>query len=117
MPNRMLHEIIERIPTYGRQLELLHDIQLVGGWRGLFDPYSSEWRASKVEEKVIMLERITQETGLSLIWIVHAFQADYREERPDIANSATDAVSILFQTALKRRDWSGWTSLTQGHPG
>src|SRR5687767_5988123 len=99
MPNWHLSDVIESIPDLVRQLDLSNAIHLVGGWRGLFDPYCSEWDAASVEDKVEVLDRILQETGLSLTLIVRAFQEDYWKERPDIARTAPDALCILLEAS------------------
>jgi hypothetical protein len=117
MLNVHLIKVIERIPDFAGQLDLSHAIQLVGGWRGIFDPYSTPWHTSTVEAKVDVLDRILRETGVSLKYIVRAFQEDHYIDQPDVADSAIDALYILFEAAHYRGAWAGWTSLSQGHPG
>jgi len=116
MPDWTVIAVIESIPDHARQLDLLDAIERVGGWRGLFDPYCWEWGMADIEAKVDMVDRILQETGLSLALIVRAFQETYRMDRPDVARSAPEALCVLLEAALARRA-DGWTRLSQGNPG
>jgi hypothetical protein len=104
MSNRRLNEVIESVPDMGRRYDLLHALQVIGGWRALFDPFCDEWHRPSVDSKVEFLARVLRETGLTLDSVVYAFQADYETDRPDVASAAPRALCILLGAALTRRE-------------
>lgn len=72
-----------------------------GSWRGLFDPYSAEFKKSRLHEKVELLADMVRETRLTVTEMIHHFQVYHNSKgRPDIARAADDVALDLLNSAV-----------------
>lgn len=93
-------ELLNRIPDYGVREKLERDLQQMGGWRALFDTISHEWTLSTPDQKMRMIGRIMQATGVTLGDILIGFQNDYGKDRPDILLRLPFALAELLEHAI-----------------
>ncbi len=69
--------------------------------RTLFDPYSSEWNKTAMDEKLKILKRIV-DGGEELNFLIENYKDRYIEQnRKDIANAAEEALCKLLAFSLK----------------
>jgi hypothetical protein len=68
-----------------------------GGWRSLFDPFSSEWHDSDLDYKVLVLKSIAQYMPIQNIALL--FKDSYNH-RPDIAEAADFALAKILNYVL-----------------
>jgi hypothetical protein len=98
-----------RSPT---AVALLEEVDSQGGWRGLFDPYSEEWRWSPLGVKVRLLEGF-ERAGFPRTLLLRMLKQLYaRQGRQDLAASCDEALARLV---AKRDDPSPAAWRPQGH--
>lgn len=79
-------------------IDLAQKVIGMGGWRGLFDPFSSEWQNGKtLEEKTEIIQLLMQHFTLSSM--VLAFKNCYNH-RPDIVMAADFALCKYVEYLL-----------------
>ena len=108
MAYRDLQELDRSIFEYPR-LHVKLDRML--RWRGLFDPYSAEYKVSGIKKKISLLKEIIQETRFSaerILSIIYNYFY-YSRKRPDIAQACYEGAAMMLQDSLFRK-------LTKGGP-
>jgi hypothetical protein len=72
-------------------------------FRTIFDPLSSEWRHTTIDQKIEILERVVNE-GEDLKKLIKDYKNRYLEQnRRDIAVSVESALVILLEYKLKKQ--------------
>ena len=94
-------DILKRIRDYDRQQDIERRLHQAGGWRAFFDTSSHQWTALSMDNKIIFLREIMEATHAPLPEIIHAYQMDYRPDRPDIAARPFQAVMLLLDHSIK----------------
>lgn len=100
-----LSQVLEQIKDERLKHELAHRLHVrpFGGWRGLFDPYCTEWNNTDVHEKLGFLRELMAASGCRLQAMVDLYQKTYREKgRPHIAHDAKDGIVELLECAIMR---------------
>lgn len=101
-----LSQILEQVPDINRRMELADRLHKngIGGWRGLFDPYCTEWNNCTVVEKLDFLLVLMKETRCNLMLMFELFQKDYIErDMPHIARDAVHGLLELLEYAVIER--------------
>ena len=69
--------------------------------RTVFDPPSSEWGYTTIQQKVAILKKVV-ENGENLYSLIDAYKDRYREQnRYDIANETGNALALIIEHILK----------------
>ena len=69
--------------------------------RTVFDPPSSEWGYTTIQQKVAILKKVV-ENGENLYSLIDDYKDRYREQnRYDIANETGNALSLIIEHILK----------------
>jgi len=69
--------------------------------RTIFDPFSSEWNETSIEEKLGILKTI-QENGIDIQSLIIQYKRFYNEEnKPHVSKSVEDGLRILLINSLK----------------
>lgn len=69
--------------------------------RTIFDPFSSEWNETSIEEKLGILKTI-QENGIDIQSLIIQYKRFYNEEnKPHVSKSVEDGLRILLIDSLK----------------
>lgn len=98
-----LSQVLEQVEDEGLRTRLAYRLHSkpFGGWRGLFDPFCSEWKYTEADEKIQFLGELVRASGVRLHAMVELYQISYREkERPDIANVAFHALCDLLEHSI-----------------
>jgi len=69
--------------------------------RTLFDPYSTEYQHTTMDEKTSILKTILN-NGISLKALIGAYKDFYRKEnKPDVADALEDGLVMVLEEVLK----------------
>ena len=72
--------------------------------RTVFDPSSSEWGNTTMQQKVAILKKIV-ENGENLYGLIDDYKDRYREQnRYDIANQTGNALAFIIEHILKSEE-------------
>lgn len=98
-----LSQVLEQVEDEGLRTRLAYRLHSkpFGGWRGLFDPFCSEWKNTEVDEKIQFIGELVRASGVRLHAMVELYQSAYNEKsRPDIANVTEHALCDLLEWSI-----------------
>lgn len=101
-----LSDILEQVPDINRRMELAERLHKngIGGWRGLFDPYCTEWHNCTVPEKLDFLLLLMKESRCNLMSMFELYQKTYIEKGMDhIARDGVHGLLELLEVAVIER--------------
>ena len=71
--------------------------------RTVFDPYSSEWTETSIDEKVSILKKILGSKRITLQELILSYKKFYKDSlanKKHVANSVEDALTFLLEKAF-----------------
>lgn len=71
--------------------------------RTVFDPYSTEWTETNVEEKILILKKILDSKRITLRELILSYKLYYSEElanKKHVAESVEDSLIILLTKSI-----------------
>jgi hypothetical protein len=72
--------------------------------RTVFDPYSTEWSDTKIDEKIAILKRILDSKEMTLNEIINSYKIYYLESlanKKHVVDAIEDSLIVLLDKLLK----------------